>query len=700
MEHKKQQWIWLNEKQYPNCQKTRINGFRPDDGSFAVAQFIRDYHFDSEMERMALWFSGDTEYRLLCNSELIATGPVTIPGDFMCNDQVRPWHYATCIERAISGTELHFEARVKLSPCGINEYSKGHGGWMLYGIVTFKDGSHCEISTDETWLSRRDTRYPKPYHFDGRCELPVLTPAQCIDDRWQAVAAPIPPRTEEEIERRKMVVAPCSNKTFDFDFTAIYAGMIRLSVQTKSELRVCVRCLETDNISAEEHFIFVEDTEYTGLQLYSIGRYQVEIENRGDTPAEVVLSVCCTHYPAEVCAHTNTSDTELNAVLRQCEHALKHCRQMIHLDSPLHSEPLACTGDYYIETLMTAFSFGDMSLAEFDVLRAAHMLEWQNGVMFHTTYSLIWVLWLYDVYLFTGNLQLLKKCENALHLLMKRMDSYKGGNGLLETPPSFMFIDWLYIDELSLHHPPKALGQSCLNMFYAAALKRAVLICEALGSETKKIYAQQAGQVCEAINRYLFDQEKGLYFEGLLTPTPQDLLDKYMPANVSKRYFRKHANVLAVYAGVYPGDSQAFLSRVLDDEELGDFQPYFAHFVMEAINRTGLSDRYLLPLCERWKQAYRDCPKGLQEGFIKPEPTYSFDHSHAWGGTPLWSVPLALSGLKILEPGMKKIALKPDLMGLKWAKVQIPTPYGTINIAMNQGEAPSITAPCGVDVVI
>ena len=31
---------------------------------------------------------------------------------------------------------------------------------------------------------------------------------------------------------------------------------------------------------------------------------------------------------------------------------------------------------------------------------------------------------------------------------------------------AYMFVDWIEIDGLSLHHPPKALGQTCLNLFY------------------------------------------------------------------------------------------------------------------------------------------------------------------------------------------------------------------------------------------
>lgn len=74
----------------------------------------------------------------------------------------------------------------------------------------------------------------------------------------------------------------------------------------------------------------------------------------------VRISMIATCYPVRDVCRAKTSDAKLNKVLEVCAHTLKYCRQSIHFDSPRHSEPLACTGDYYIESLMTAFSYGDM----------------------------------------------------------------------------------------------------------------------------------------------------------------------------------------------------------------------------------------------------------------------------------------------------------------------------------------------------
>ena len=167
-----------------------------------------------------------------------------------------------------------------------------------------------------------------------------------------------------------------------------------------------------------------------------------------------------------------------------------------------------------------------------------------------------------------------------------------------------------------------------------------------------------------------------------------------MPQNVEKRYYRKHANILAAYFGFFDRDTCGdLLRRILNDDSLGVVQPYFCHFLLEAVYRNGLREEFTLPILEQWKAPVRECPKGLAEGFYKPQEDYSFDHSHAWGGTPAYALPLALSGLEILEPGFRKIRLNPSLLGLEQAQVEIPTPYGMIRLSMEAGKDPSVTVP-------
>lgn len=341
---------------------------------------------------------------------------------------------------------------------------------------------------------------------------------------------------------------------------------------------------------------------------------------------------------------------------------------------------------------MTAFCFGDMRLAAFDVERTADLLCLQEGRLFHTSYSLIWVQMLYDVYQFTGDLKLLEYCSKALTLLLERFHGYLGENGLLENAPDYMFVDWMVVEGYSLHHPPKALGQTCLNAFYHGALKTAEKICLILGDDSAaKRYESLARHLKESCKKLLFDETRGLYFDGLSTPSETN---EWLPANIQLKHFSKHSNILAALYGLCQGpDAVSLMERVVQDDTLTDCQPYFMHFYLEALKKTGLFSKYGMSLLGKWKDIVKNCDKGLQEGWYLPEEGYSFDYSHAWGGTPAYQLPCALLGFVMEEAGFKKISLCPQLFGLSSAHITMPTPYGMICCRMEEGKEPVISVP-------
>lgn len=706
-----EQWIWLPQDMYPNHQTTRYSErtHKNKETNYTVAAFERTYRFPIAIAEVQLRFSGDTAFALFCNGDPIANGPVLAGGDFLdlYADVPLPQHYATEMTltaeqmTGFSRGDLSFYAQVRMMPVKCFDHSHGRGGFFLTAHIRFADGTKTVVYTDSSWSARVLTAYTAPGCYDNSLPAGAAVAAEPVMNIWHCETAPIPPCTltrMEPLEGGTLVIPAGQKLQTLLTFDKIYAGYLSASANVSGPLRATVWCRELEERGTPEQYSFVRSGSYLGLELHSAGCLWVEAENSGKQDALLTLTLITSHYPADTCARTITSDPELNQVLDTCIHTLKYCRQSIHLDSPRHCELLACTGDYYIESLMTAFSFGDLRLAAFDVRRTAELLRYRDGRMFHTTYSLIWVQMLMDVYRLTGERELLTDCEDALTVLLERFHTYLGDNGILENPPDYMFIDWLVPDGISLHHPPKALGQTCLNLYYYGALKTAREIYTALG---EKAMAQRYGQRMEALHQAilanLYDADRALFFEGQNTPTREDLIGEWMPRNVEKRYYRKHANILAAYFGFFDRETSAdLLLRILQDDSLGVVQPYFCHFLLEAVYRNGLRETYTRPILEQWKDPVRDCPKGLAEGFYKPEESYSFDHSHAWGGTPAYTLPLALTGLEILEPGFKRIRLNPSLLGLTYAHVQIPTPYGMIEVKMQDGTEPEIAVPDGI----
>ena len=723
---KKDKWIWLDPRIYPEYQTTRLTPFSGSTDSYAVAEFSRKYVFESEPVSMKLRFSADTVARLFINGASAVNGPVSVGGDFLDNrpDLTPYWQWYASELTVIfgegeddraggviylpgAGKEVEFFARVQLMPTSFCDFSKGHGGLLVSAEVTLQGGTVEEISTDESWLSRRLTAALSPELYDEtKASFEQLSAAVITEDIWQAKTAPIPTRVENLIYPeggRGIKIAPNTEVMIPLHFARIYAGYLSVDLRSVGEVEVHIsfRELADDTSGTSEKMTFRGSRSYTGLKIHSAGTLYVKVINRTDAPCEIDVGMIETYLPSHVNADTVTSDTELNEILANCKHSLKLCRQYIHLDSPRHLEPLACTGDYYIETMMSAFSYADMSLAKLDCYRTAELIL-ANGRMFHTTYSLIWVRMLYDVYMMTADLSVLEECRKALDALLLMFDGYVGDGGIIDNPRDYMFVDWIYIDGYTLHHPPKALGQSVLNMYYYGALEAAEKIYSTLGdSDAEDATRVKKNALKVAINDRLYDKERGLYFEGENTPTPGELLGEWMPENTEKRYYRINANALATAFGVADKEmSRRILTEILSDEAFSDYQPYFAHFVLEAIFRNGLTDECTMQVIDRWREQHRICSKGLAEGFLPPEPSYRFDHSHAWGGTPLYSLPRALIGLEILEPGMRRIRLSPRLLGLEWARVELPTPYGMVTVEQRRGEAPSITAPTDTELII
>ncbi len=702
-----EQWIWLPERLYPQCQTTMPERSAKNyKRNYKVAELRKEISYGKEIISADIRFSGDTSVTLYCSEKFCGRAPASAGGDFLIPQLPHSNHYATEIKLTSEENpefkqgKLSFYAVVRMAEARLFEFSKGHGGFFLTAHIYFSDGSKSVLITDETWQIRYLPEYKEEGIYDNTdCNEPWVQ-AQRIQNIWHCETAPIPPCIEKFLELNKTTVPTSKSITFNVPMDMIYAGYPVLKVKTDGRLNVRIMCREWQENGSEINCCFAESGTYECKELHSAGELVIEAENSGNSSAEIETGFITSHYPVNVHAVTTTSDSQLNQILKTCIHTLQYCRQTLHLDSPRHCELLACTGDYYIESLMTAFSFGDQSLSAFDIRRTAELLRYRDGEMFHTTYSLIWVQMIWDIYQLTGDKTLLTDCEDALELLLRRFRTYISDTGLIETPPSFMFIDWLFPDNISMHHPPKALGQTCLNMFYYGTLKTTAKIYNELGYPSNSI-ENDMHNLRDSILIHLYDNDKKLFFEGLNTPTPENMLYGYMPQNVEKRYYMKHSNILAAYFGFFDKETcRDLLRRIIPDESLGNVQPYFCHFLLEAVYRNGLRDEFTLSILEQWKEPVAECPKGLVEGFYKPEPTYSFDHSHAWGGTPAWSLPLALSGMEIIEPGMKKIRFNPSLLGLKEAEVQLPTPYGIVILSLKQGCEPVIKAPEGVEAVI
>ncbi len=684
-------WIWIKE-----------NDYKP---SFCMAEFKNTYELS---EKTKIKICADTRYELYVNGNFVGRGPSSPGGDFLPLSLT----YSYYDEYEINDTgKVEIKAVVTSCPTVINEYTFNYPGLFVElsqngQVIAKTDKSwQCRILQERLGVSKSDytvkpNDYTEPAYIPSVHKMLPTMIEHLVEEK-------ITPSTFQITE-----IKPNEKITLDYDFDKIYSAFTQISVKCKGAVKIEIESCELENIGyIKEEIITDKNVVHTSQRMYSIGQAKVTVENTSDTVCIIDdFSIIYSHYPVKNEALFTCSDSFINKLYDVCMHTLKICRQNTHLDSPTHQEPLACSGDYYIQALMEYFNIYDPALTAFDIFRTAQMLEHQDGRMFHTSYSLMFPMWLYDYYMYSGDKSLLEKSQKALAYLFNRFDTYVDKeNGLLEYAPDYMFVDWIVmkdapdpygdakdmmshgkIDGFSLHHPPKVLGQSVLCMLYYQSLICANKLYLLLDDEKRAdMCLEKAENIKNAINEHLYDKEKNLYIGGLNTPNKVEPND-WLPENIERVFYLKQANVLAVLFDIAPKEQKAtILDYVVKDLRKEEMQPYFYHFLLEAIYKEGLFEKYGFKIINSYKSIIDKCEKGLGEAW----EYINCDCSHAWGGTPAYILKKALSGFEMIEPNYKKIKLSPNLFSLDFADFAISTPYGNIDIKLEKNKEPIIKAP-------
>ena len=694
---KSAEWIWLNKALYPLYQQSERTYFDPEreKNKFVAAEFKIEKNYSKKIKTANIDISADVKFILYINGEFIGTGPVCAGGDF-ANVRSMPIHYCNTYKHEVNDNSFRVYVIVQKNTVVQCDMSQGRPGVIFSAELLFEDGSREFVVSDEQWLARADNKRYAHNKTDYTLTEDIWRNASAVESVWKLEKAPLKMLCEEEIKPinfKEITVEPKQFKSVVLEFDKIYSCCYKLRISSGNGCFIVIEDFEKDMEKAAVSEVITADKpiEFRSLTLTSAGSVKLNIFNTGDVPLTVSdFSACFSHYPSEGEGSFISSDESLNKIYEMGKWALKICKQTIELDSPKHQENLGCTGDYFIASLMNYFTHSDTELTRLDIIRTANYLEMTGGFMFHTIYSLIWVLMLYDYYMFTDDKKIFDETKNALTALLERFNGYTDNRGIVSSPPNYMFVDWLIVDGISLHHPPAALGQAAMNAFYYGALTTAARILKINGNEVyADKYKRRAEKLKSAFNTYFYDNEKQLYFDGLNEDYKPD---KWLPPNTDKRYYSWHTNSLAVLFDIAPVEKQSeLMKRILNDKTLIMPQPYFMHFVLEAIYKTGLFEEYGMEQLRRWNGMIK-FEKGLQEGWYDMSG-YGFDYSHVWGGTPTYQLPSKILGFKMEEPGFKRISLKPNLFDLSYANIKIPTPFGDITAELKKGRNPVINVP-------
>jgi hypothetical protein len=677
-------WIWPGAESMPT-----------------VALVRREVTLAVAPTKVTAWLSADRKYRLYVNGRLVSRGPVDIGRDYAGGTTGR-WFYD---HRDL--TPFFHEGRNVIAaevfcdwPIDFTE-SRGQGGFLFEADVAGPDGQKQTLLSDTSWRGIPAPQFPDATTYDAAKEPRGWRMPGFDDKTWPvcrevenvwAVLTPseIPPLMEVRYPVARVEGLPSRTITRDGSFRVVFDRVLSayptLRVRGGKGATMTIKAHRTAVMhlgGGDQYFEFPFLTEIAPA-------FTVELK-KVTTPVEIVdVGADFTSQPVEYCGAFECSDPQLNRIWEVARWAVQICLQTHHLDSPNHQEPISDPGDYLIESMVNHYAFALPWLARQDIRKFAWVLKNENYHNFHTSYSIGWLQMLLDYYDYTGDRALVEEMAPYVHELLDTYANWRGKNGLLSEAPNYMFMDWVEIGGFECHHPPAVIGQGYLTAFYCHGLSMASRVAEMMGDTARvESYARLRREAVEAFNRELWVADRGLYRDGKPFQTSVKPY-QWLPADKEIETFSPHVNLLAVLYDLAPTERQrAIVTKVLSETPVNT-QPWFMHWVFQAIDHAGLFDTYGTAQMRRWQ--------------IVPE-TRSFhemwnggDLSHGWCSTPLVQMLARVLGVTPETSGFRSIAIRPNLCDLKWARGRVPTPHGDVWVswALHEGRFQlDVTVPAG-----
>ncbi len=364
------------------------------------------------------------------------------------------------------------------------------------------------------------------------------------------------------------------------------------------------------------------------------------------------------------------------------------CAWETYFDTPYY-EQLQYIGDTRIQALISLYVSGDdrlvrQALSHFDVSRIPEGItasRYPSDLgQYIPTFSLIWVAMVHDYWMHRDDPGYVRALLPGVRGVLGWYERHLDETGLLGPMRWWSFVDWA--KEWPVGIPPGAKdGHSAtITLQLAYALQRAAELEDALGSTSEAArYRSLAQKLTAAVRAKAWDPARGLF------------LDSPEAGLVSQQ-----TNTMAVLVDAVPAPEQrALMERVLADRTLVQATYYYGFYVLEALRKAGLADRYIEQLAP-WQQMLA---LGLTTTAESPEPTRS--DSHAWSAHPNYGLLATVLGVRPASPGFRSVRIAPSLGPLKRAEGRMPHPLGEIEVRLERagerGIRAHVTLPPGLD---
>ncbi|PTY05666.1 alpha-L-rhamnosidase [Opitutaceae bacterium EW11] len=386
-----------------------------------------------------------------------------------------------------------------------------------------------------------------------------------------------------------------------------------------------------------------------------------------------------TGYPFRLQARFVSDDPSLEKIWEVGWRTARLCAVDTYMDCPYY-ERLQYVGDTRIQALISLYLSGDdrlmrNAIALYDRSRLPEGLTQSRypsaSPQVISPFSLFWIGMVHDYWMHCEDLEFVAAQQRGVDSVLAWFgDRVDVGTGLLGPLPYWSFVDWPDAwpwndDARSGGEAPGARtgGSSILSLQYAIALEQGAALARAFGREQEAaIRTAQAQAIRRSVLARCWDSQR-----LLVADTPE------------KKSFSQHAQALAILAGAFDGPAaRALIERTLADTSLVPCTVYFRFYLLRAMKRAGLGDRYLDELGP-WRDMVA---RGLTTFAERPEPTRS--DCHAWSASPVYEFLATVCGVEPASPGFKSVRIEPHLGRLQRIEGVVAPPQGQIRVAVQR----------------
>jgi hypothetical protein len=410
-------------------------------------------------------------------------------------------------------------------------------------------------------------------------------------------------------------------------------------------------------------------------------------------------------HPEAGSATFSCDDPRLDAIWRTGARTVQVCSTDAFLDCP-GREQNAWLGDAYIHALVTMVISSDWRLVRRH-LRLAGQAPRPDGflpfIATHdpigplacTDYALHWIRMLARYHERSGDRATARELLPVAIRVLDAFEGFRGPDELLHGVPG-IFVDWAMVEKGEVTGAADALYAAALDD--AASLARVVFGAETLASEL-----EARATLTRSGFELLWDGERGVYVDGI-------------GSGGRSRRVSQHTNAAAILSGCAPAERwPTILDAILDEarlkmtpgpdslppEKRGQWhrtdpselmafdvaqdvvlaQPFFSHFVHQAVVRAGRRD-LLADLCLRWYPQVEAGHGTLHELWDMPPGTSS--RAHGWSSTATYDMTTHLLGVRPAVPGFARAEIRPWFGRLGRLAGVVPTPLGEIRVDLTR----------------